>query len=194
MDREGFRTGTAPKMAPTRCRGALFSPRSYGYARARQARQFTLLHGPAQGPLEVKWFANDTLWKIEYLDSAARGGALKAVATTPVKSLRLEFKGKSPDFYGLAMDGTQGISVDNVAMRGADGLSFSRMDRAHFIQSLQRQPVALVILQFEAMRCLTSNPKKRFSATGRRSGVRSVSFRRRCQALIFWCSAPAIWR
>ncbi len=125
-----------------------FSPRSYGYARARQARQFTLLHGPAQGPLEVKWFANDTLWKIEYLDSAARGGALKAVATTPVKSLRLEFKGKSPDFYGLAMDGTQGISVDNVAMRGADGLSFSRMDRAHFIQSLQRQPVALVILQF----------------------------------------------
>jgi lysophospholipase L1-like esterase len=38
--------------------------------------------------------------------------------------------------------------VDNVAMRGADGLSFSRMDRAHFIQSLQRQPVALVILQF----------------------------------------------
>ena len=125
-----------------------FSPRSYGYARARQSKQFTLLHGPAQGPLEVKWFANDTLWKIEYLDSAARGGALKAVATTPVKSLRLEFKGASPDFYGLAMDGTQGLAVDNVAMRGADGLSFSRMDRPHFIQSLQRQPVALVILQF----------------------------------------------
>ena len=55
-----------------------FSPRSYGYARARQARQFTLLHGPAQGPLEVKWFANDTLWKIEYLDSAARGGGIES--------------------------------------------------------------------------------------------------------------------
>jgi lysophospholipase L1-like esterase len=125
-----------------------FSPRSYGYPRARQSRSFSLLHGPAKGPVEIKWYANDTLWKIDYLDSNARSGALRAVATQPVKSLSLEFRGASPDWYGLSMDGPTGVRVDNVAMRGADGLSFTRMDRGHFMASLQREPVGLVILQF----------------------------------------------
>jgi len=125
-----------------------YSPRSYGYPRARQSRSFSLLHGPAKGPVEIKWYANDTLWKIDYLDSNARSGALRAVATRPVKSLSLEFRGASPDWYGLSMDGPTGVRVDNVAMRGADGLSFTRMDRGHFMASLQREPVGLVILQF----------------------------------------------
>lgn len=125
-----------------------FSPRSYGPELTRKSTHFTLLHGPTQSPLEVKWFANDTLWKIEYVESDARAGVLTAEASAPVKSLRLEFTGESPDFYGLAMDGPTGISVDNIAMRGADGLSFSRMERDHFIQALKRQRVALVILQF----------------------------------------------
>ncbi len=101
-----------------------YSPRSYGYPRARQSRSFSLLHGPAKGPVEIKWYANDTLWKIDYLDSNARGGALRAVATRPVKSLSLEFRGASPDWYGLSMDGPTGVRVDNVAMRGSGWLEF----------------------------------------------------------------------
>jgi len=125
-----------------------FKPRSYGYDRAKRARRFTLLHGPSRGPLEVKWYANDTLWKIIYLDSNARTGSLTVQAPQPLRSLKIEFRGESPDWYGMALDGAGGVSVDNVAMRGADGLSFTRMDRRHFIESLQRQPIGLVILQF----------------------------------------------
>lgn len=125
-----------------------FSPRSYGYPRARRSRSFALLHGPSRGPVEIKWYANDTLWKIDYLDSNARGGALHAMATHPIKSLSLEFRGLSPDWYGMTLDGISGVRVDNIAMRGADGLSFTRMDRGHFMASLQLEPVGLVMLQF----------------------------------------------
>ena len=125
-----------------------FSPRTYGPARARRSRSFSLLHGPSRGPVEIRWYANDSLWKIDYLDSNARPGALTVTASQAVKSLTLEFRGASPDWYGLSMDGVSGVRVDNVGMRGADGLSFTRMDRTHFMASLQREPVGLVILQF----------------------------------------------
>lgn len=124
------------------------TPRYYGYPLARRSKKFTLYHGPATGPLEVKWFANDTLWKIDYLESASPGGKIQVQASVPVKSLRLEFKGSSPDFYGISMEGLSGITVDNIAMRGADGLSFGRMNRSHFIQSLREHKVGLIILQF----------------------------------------------
>ena len=35
----------------------------------------------------------------------------------------------SPDFYGLTLDGDRGISLDNVAMRGASGTVFTKLDR-----------------------------------------------------------------
>lgn len=124
------------------------SPRSSGYARAKRFKNFTLLYGPPRGSLEIKWFANDTLWQTTYLDSIPYTGAIQISATEPVKSLRIEFRGVSPDFYGISIEGNGGISADNIAMRGADGLSFTRMDRTHFIQSLKRQSVGLVILQF----------------------------------------------
>lgn len=123
-------------------------PRTYGFTRARRSRKFTLFHGPVAEPLEIKWFANDTLWKVAYLEAGRPEGSLTVQSSQPVQSLHIEFNGQSPDFYGLAMDGAGGVSVDNIAMRGADGLSFSRMDRNHFIRSLREQQVGLVILQF----------------------------------------------
>jgi len=125
-----------------------FKPRKYGYSRARKFSRFELFHGPSKGPLEIKWFANDTLWRIEYLDSTARGGSFIQIATDPVKELRLEFKGNSPDLYGISLDGFFGVNVDNISMRGASGTSFTQMDEFHFSQEIRNHSIGLIILQF----------------------------------------------
>lgn len=125
-----------------------FKPRKYGYSRARRFSRFELFYGPSKGPLEIKWFANDTLWRIEYLDSTARGGSFIQIATDPVKELKLEFKGNSPDLYGISLDGLFGVNVDNISMRGASGTSFTQMDEFHFSQELKNHPIGLIILQF----------------------------------------------
>ena len=125
-----------------------FRPRKYGYEKARRFSSFELSHGPSKGPLEVKWFANDTLWRIQYIDSSASEGNLVLVAPESVAQLRLEFRGKSPDWYGISLDGKSGVNVDNISMRGASGLSFTQMDQIHFGRQLRHKNIGLVILQF----------------------------------------------
>lgn len=125
-----------------------FKPRKYGYSRARKFSRFELFHGPSKGPFEIKWFANDTLWRIEYLDSNASGGSFIQIATDPVQELKLEFTGNSPDLYGISLDGLFGVNVDNISMRGASGTSFTQMDEFHLSQELKNHPIGLIILQF----------------------------------------------
>jgi lysophospholipase L1-like esterase len=61
----------------------------------------------------------------------------------------MEFEGvDSQDAHGISFDGNRGVSVDNIAMRGAAGVTFSSMDRKHFGMALGREPVGLILLQF----------------------------------------------
>ena len=65
------------------------------------------------------------------------------------KSLKFEFESKdSPEFYGFAFDGNSGISVDNIPLRGADGLMFTRMDLKMLGYFYSYLNTKLLILQF----------------------------------------------
>jgi lysophospholipase L1-like esterase len=63
--------------------------------------------------------------------------------------LRLEFSGyDSPDIYALALDGTHGVAVDNIPLRGSSGLIFTSTSQ-NMLQSIyQNLNAKLVILQF----------------------------------------------
>jgi len=124
-----------------------FRSRNYGYERVRQGQKLTLYLGPYEGPAEIKVFYEDSLAHIRYY---AQGdpGLMEFKAPRPMSRVRVEFKGESPLCYGAAWDGLNGVAVDNVSMRGADGLGFKRIDASHFSASLVQANPGLVILQF----------------------------------------------
>jgi len=126
-----------------------FRPSNVAYGKARTFRKITFSYGNLRAPLAVRTYFNDTLhsvriWApVEGMDS----DTWKLTATP--RKIRFELEGTdSPDAHGISFDGNQGISVDNIAMRGAAGVTFTGMDRAHFSQALGREKVGLVLLQF----------------------------------------------
>ena len=62
-------------------------------------------------------------------------------------SLALSSKGPSR-IYGLSFESPTGFHADNVAMRGASGMMFSKMNDEQFAQSLRREEYQLIVLQF----------------------------------------------
>lgn len=124
-----------------------FRNRNYGYERVRQGQKLTLYLGPYEGPAEIKVFYEDSLAHIRYYDQGDPG-MMEFKAPRPMSRVRVEFKGESPLCYGAAWDGLNGVAVDNVSMRGADGLGFKRIDASHFSASLVQANPGLVILQF----------------------------------------------
>ncbi|MFY0643855.1 MAG: hypothetical protein JXR19_05260 [Bacteroidia bacterium] len=57
-------------------------------------------------------------------------------------------QGKFPLLYGIALDGTAGVAVDNFPMRGSAALGFSSMNRNVYARQLNELGVKLIILQY----------------------------------------------
>ncbi len=67
----------------------------------------------------------------------------------PVNDLVIEIKGNSsPYVYGIALDASQGVAVDNIPLRGSSGLEFTKMDMAFLHNFYNLLNVKLLILQF----------------------------------------------
>ncbi len=54
----------------------------------------------------------------------------------------------SPEIYGVMLDCNQGITFDNVPLRGSSGVDFVRADAKHFKKQFDMLNVKFVILQF----------------------------------------------
>lgn len=57
-------------------------------------------------------------------------------------------KADSTLFYGLVMDGTSGVSVDNFSLRGSSGLSLRSVPAGMMSKFNERRPYDLIILQY----------------------------------------------
>ena len=51
-------------------------------------------------------------------------------------------------FYGVAMDGTQGIAVDNFSLRGSSGLSLRSIPVRAMREFNELRPYDLIVLQY----------------------------------------------
>jgi len=85
-------------------------------------------------------------------DSLRTDGAYHAytirLGATP-ENLKIEFSGiHSPDFYGLTLDGSYGVNMDNVAMRGSGGTIFGKINFAEFNAMLDGLNTQFVIMQY----------------------------------------------
>jgi lysophospholipase L1-like esterase len=89
---------------------------------------------------------------LEDADIYAASSSVKSVDWTfdqPVNNIRITFRGtSSPDIYGIALDGLNGIAVDNIAMRGNAGLLFTSLNKENLRQHFEELNIKLIILQF----------------------------------------------
>lgn len=66
---------------------------------------------------------------------------------TPVKKFSLHMSG-SGEIYGIAVDGTSGIAMDNVPFRGSSGTFFDTMDSTVLASMLEELNTKLILLEF----------------------------------------------
>ena len=84
----------------------------------------------------------------EVIDSAKEEVSLLTwTLPAEVVSGYLSFKGDA-EVYGIMLDGSPGVTVDNVALRGCAGTVFDDMDSTSMKQSFDLMDTPLIILQF----------------------------------------------
>ena len=119
------------------------------YAPLQKFNKIGLHYGNSITPTTLKVYNDGALIKSEILIND--GNYHKAGIELPgtPNNLKIELESKvSPDFYGITLDGSNGISLDNVAMRGGSGTVFAGTDGENFRQMYQQLQPKVLIFQY----------------------------------------------
>lgn len=84
-------------------------------------------------------------------DTLSRGAGLNEFTCrlNGGKDIIIEFSGKvSPDIYGISIESSSGVIVDNIPQRGSAGLEFTMVDRENLIESYSKISPDLIILHY----------------------------------------------
>ena len=93
--------------------------------------------------------ANNEKVLSEKLEPAENFTMHKLDFSSSIKSFKLEFSGdQSPDFYGLLIEGNNGIQVDNYSIRGHSGDGLLLINPEYLATQLKKLNVKLVIFQY----------------------------------------------
>jgi lysophospholipase L1-like esterase len=119
------------------------------FALLQRFNKIGLHYGNSVTPTKLKIYIDGALIKSESLinDGNYHKVGIELLATP--NNLKIELESKiSPDFYGITLDGSNGISLDNVAMRGGSGTVFAGTDGENFRQMYQQLNPKLLIFQY----------------------------------------------
>ena len=118
------------------------------YERLKDYTNINLHYGDAHTPTSIEVYADGALLKSGELIADGKYHNYKIKLDTPT-NLRIELEGKiSPDFYGITLDGREGIQMDNVAMRGSSGTIFAGLENENFSRMYQELNPKLLIFQY----------------------------------------------
>jgi len=126
-----------------------FSDSPYGYPNTRDFRQCRIFCGHNSSPFLVQTYADDKLSDAEIVPAAPHFHTIRFAVDEPVETFRLAFRANAPpEIYGIALDGANGVAVDNIPLRGSSGLFFTRLDEQLMADLFKELNVKLFILQF----------------------------------------------
>ncbi len=126
-----------------------FKESKTAYYKVRTFQHVRLFYGNAQKPMIVSLFIGDSLVHTTGLKTNVDYAVMDYTLGKAVKELKVVFSGiGSPDIYGVALDGTTGVCMDNIGLRGSSGTFFAKMDYGHTLKMMNTLDPNLVILQF----------------------------------------------
>lgn len=119
------------------------------YAKLKDYTKIGLHYGNSKTPTSIKVFNEGVLLKSGQLIADGNYHNYSINLPASPSHLRIELESQiSPDFYGLTLDGSSGVQLDNVAMRGASGTTFATLNSANFDQMYQELKPKVLIFQY----------------------------------------------
>lgn len=119
------------------------------YRKFRVFNTIGLHYGNCTNPVRISVTNNGTVIQEGTLIADGNYHNYKITVPTTPTNLIITLKGKiSPDFYGLTLDGNNGIQLDNVAMRGASGTIFTRNDATTYQAMSNELNPEIIIMQY----------------------------------------------
>lgn len=126
-----------------------FKPSNRAYRSARRYHQMRLHYRAWEADFKLEVYCNDTLFSTQVINKASSEQVRTWNFTETPDKIRMVFTGKvSPDVYGISLEGNAGVVVDNIPMRGASGVIFSRMTPNHLSRVYDKEPVQFIIYQY----------------------------------------------
>lgn len=117
------------------------------YASLLDTCQKATIYFYTQGDLDIS--ARINKGETQSMHFSSNGSLQKMQVEGKIGSVRWNVnKADSALFYGVAMDGTQGIVVDNFSLRGSSGLSLRSISSKMLKEFNQQRPYDLIILQY----------------------------------------------
>jgi hypothetical protein len=119
------------------------------YPRAQQFSRCKILYGHSEKPFMVELVHGEQVTDADIVPARSAPGLLQWSTVQHPSGVTIRFSGDdSPEVYGIALDGKQGIAVDNIPLRGSSGLDFGRVDMNHLTRMYDLLNVKLVLFQF----------------------------------------------
>ncbi len=119
------------------------------YNSVRNFQKISVFYGNTRRPVEIKIKEKESLVTTDTLLVNTDFSVFQYVLAEPTKEVRIEFAGAdSPDIYGISLEATSGVSVDNIALRGSSGTFFRKIDYAQLQKAYNVLDVDLFIMQF----------------------------------------------
>jgi len=140
-------TMLAPNATGTGYTGQVtFSKRNWGYTLARDFTRVRLsLRTTAFVIAQI--YVADTIFSTRAFPEFYEGALALDIPEEGEFTLALQ-SDESPRIFGISFESPTGVHVDNVAMRGASGMVFSKLDVDQFKSHLERESYSLIILQY----------------------------------------------
>lgn len=140
---------SAGKKMPPKSTFIRINPSYSTYPALRRFNTIGLHYGNADTPVKVVVRSGDSVVNETALIADGAYHCLEIrPGGTPEELTFIFGGGSSPDFYGLTLDGEKGISLDNIAMRGASGTVFSRLNPDAFRAMAGRLKPEVLIFQY----------------------------------------------
>jgi len=128
--------------------GITLRPNKIGYSKARSYSTLRMWLGDNKDSVKVNIFNSGLLVGSEIISPGNATEKRWSLGTTPAE-LRIEFEGKdSPNIWALSLEGSGGIMVDNIGLRGSSGTIFKNIDRSLLTAQLKSVNPGFFILQF----------------------------------------------
>lgn len=124
-------------------------PHNRSYARARDWTVCRLYFGWHREALVIEVARNGEVVTTETIPPGDRLRIREWRFPGPSEEVTLTLRGTdSPDVYGVSLEGSSGVAMDNIAARGGAGYEFRRMDQQLLQGMFDDLGVKLLILQF----------------------------------------------
>ncbi len=108
-----------------------------------------VFYGFNKSPMIIELDQKKQLLDAELYEASPGLSVAQWIVHWPVNDLTVKIKtNASPYVFGIALDGKNGIAVDNIPLRGSSGLEFTKMDLTFLHEFYKLLNVKLLILQF----------------------------------------------